>query len=207
MSIQTQACEAVRRAESEVRDLLEMAAADGDYDTVKDLADLAQALRRLAKASTPLPNRVTPLGARRDGRGSKSSRSGRKKLDGQRNSRADTGYPHFRVDGDQLVKTGWSKSANAEYEHRATREVVDLLADALQRAGQGRRRFTMEEILPLMGRDGTSEIPSYQAYLVLAWLRRAGLVQQHGRQGYSIPSPNSLATRISEEWEGAVSRI
>jgi hypothetical protein len=95
-------------------------------------------------------------------------------------------YPKFLREGQSLVKIGWSKSDKKPYEHRAPKRVLDVLVAALLELGQGGRRFTTDELLPL--RDGKDDIPSYQAYLTLAWLRAEHLVRQHGRQGYSLPA-------------------
>ena len=45
----------------------------------------------------------------------------------------------------------------------------------------------------LTGPQLGTEIPTYQAYLCLAWLRGAALIEQHGRQGYSVPAAAQLA--------------
>ena len=41
----------------------------------------------------------------------------------------------------------------------------------------------MEDVLPL-GYAGGKEIPSYQAYLALAWLRSVEAIRKDGREGY-----------------------
>jgi hypothetical protein len=58
-------------------------------------------------------------------------------------------------------------------------------------AGKGLdgRVFSTNDVLPLADDDG-SEIPSYQVYVAIALLKQAGLLDQHGRQGYSIPDPS-----------------
>jgi hypothetical protein len=50
-------------------------------------------------------------------------------------------------------------------------------------------------------RPSGAEVPSYQAYLVLAWLRKENMITQHGRQGYSLPSAVNLAASVKEQWE------
>ncbi len=60
----------------------------------------------------------------------------------------------------------------------------------------------MEENLPLKDPADGTEIPTYQVYLCLAWLRQAKLVEQHGRQGYSLPSSahlEGLAGKLFEQ--------
>ncbi|HEX8520908.1 MAG TPA: hypothetical protein VF669_01545 [Tepidisphaeraceae bacterium] len=109
-------------------------------------------------------------------------------------------YPHFCRDGESLVKIGWSKKSRAPYEHKAPKAALVALTSALGEAGKGRRRFVVEDLLPLKSENGT-EIPDYQAYVCLAWVRAAGLVQQHGRKGYTLSSRDNFATGIEHLWE------
>jgi len=57
----------------------------------------------------------------------------------------------------------------------------------------------MDEVLPVELQDGT-EVPSYQAYLVLAWLRERGTVQRQGNDGYKLARKNLSADMIVELW-------
>ena len=56
----------------------------------------------------------------------------------------------------------------------------------------------MDQILPLRKKDG-SETPSYQAYLVLAWLRSLDIVERKGEGGYALADvavDNEMLTRL-----------
>ena len=44
-------------------------------------------------------------------------------------------------------------------------------------------------------------MPSYQAYLALAWFRVEALVTQHGRQGYSLPEGINLTNEAERRWD------
>jgi len=44
------------------------------------------------------------------------------------------------------------------------------------------------------------QVPDYQVYLIFAWFRTIGLVDQHGRQGYSLPKPDSLDADLDAAW-------
>ena len=44
--------------------------------------------------------------------------------------------PRFERDGERIVKVSWSKRAKAEYEHRAPRDVVFSLLDAIRIIGK-----------------------------------------------------------------------
>lgn len=110
-------------------------------------------------------------------------------------------YPKFRLDRDELVKIGWSKKQNAEYRHKAPKAVVLSVVDGLQKRGAAGERFTLEELLPFRDRETQAELPSYQTYLTLAWLRQEHLVVQHGRQGYSLRTETNLMDAIEERWK------
>ena len=58
----------------------------------------------------------------------------------------------------------------------------------------------MEDVLPLHDEEH-AEIPSYQVYLSLAWLREIRAVAQHGRDGYSVRSPSDLRRLVTESWQ------
>jgi hypothetical protein len=98
------------------------------------------------------------------------------------------------------VKIGWSRTEKAPYEHKAPKRVVDLLVEAVLRVGQRGQRFTSDDVMPLLESGDGSEVPSYQAYLALAWLRTENLVVQHGRQGYSLPEGADLARVVERRW-------
>lgn len=104
--------------------------------------------------------------------------------------------PRFERDRDRLVKVSWSKRAKAEYEHRAPRDVVLLLLEAIRRTKGEGALFETPVILPLV--DNGREIPSYQAYLALAWLREEGIIKKKGRNGY-ILKPNTATPEFINE--------
>ena len=115
-------------------------------------------------------------------------------------------YPKFFRDGQTLVKVGWSKSEGAEYEHKCPKRAVDVLVGECARVGGPGKRFVMDTLLPLSDPDSKAEIPGYQAYVALAFLRHASLIDQHGRSGYSIPKPKSLLADTASAWDGSKSR-
>lgn len=108
-------------------------------------------------------------------------------------------YPRFETDGDKLIKIGWSERDDREYEHRAPKATVLLVCEALNRESANRRRFRMENVLPQLSRLSEAP-PSYQAYLTLAWLRVAGVVDGDGKNGYRIKAGSLSRERIEELW-------
>src|SRR5438105_2007566 len=100
---------------------------------------------------------------------------------------------------------GWSKSDKATYEHRSPRDVLDRLVARIAKAGGRGERFTTEQIMPLHDSDG-SELPSYQAYLCLAWLVAEGLIERYGRQGYTVADVTSLPPAVDRAWSALPKR-
>jgi hypothetical protein len=105
----------------------------------------------------------------------------------------------FAKSGDVLVKIAWSKSSKTEYQHKAPRNVVQKLADALARRSEGGSIISMDTVLPLKADDG-SQIPDYQVYVSLAWFRQIGAVKQNGRQGYTVKKASELLQQVEAAW-------
>jgi hypothetical protein len=98
------------------------------------------------------------------------------------------------------VKIGWSKTSRTEYEHRAQKRVVDAVLKAVVSAGQKSQVFTVESLLPITDTADGTEIPAYQVYLALAWLRTEGFVNQHGREGYSLLVTANIEKTVEDRW-------
>jgi len=113
-------------------------------------------------------------------------------------------YPRFVREGDNLVKIGWSKSQKAEYEHKSPKRVLAVLCDSL--TGANGKRIMMDKVLPLKDPVTGSAFPDYQSYVCLAWLRSAGLVIQHGRQGYSLPKGIEFEKSVEALWANLPTR-
>lgn len=119
--------------------------------------------------------------------------------------RKGVGYPRFFREGDALVKVGWSKKGKSEYEHRAPREMLDQIIATIRDLSRARSRFTVEEILASIAAKG-ADLPSYQTYLCIAWMRENGLLEQHGRQGYSVAQPTQLSDEMARAWSATATR-
>lgn len=194
----SQAADILRRAESQIRELLLDSAGDGAYREVSVLAAWAQQLRKLADQSSA-PN-GTSEGLTEWNASVESAR--RKQPLGRKAAKGKKGdYPRFYRERDELVKVGWSKKQKAEYRHKAAKHVVFLVTQTLQRTGADGQRFAFDQLLPILDPQTNSEVPSYQTYLVLAWLRNEKLIMQHGRQGYSLLPNINLMDAIEERWK------
>lgn len=183
------------RADAELRSLIEELAKEGAYGDVASTARIAQAVAGLKEDAingtvAPLVEQPTePHEAIALPKPGTSRRRGAKD------------YPKFGRDGDKLVKTAWSKRDRAEYEHRAPRTVVDLLLQTIvKKKGEG-RKFEASEVLPIKDPATRQELPSYQSYMALAWLRAEGVVTKKGRNGYVLKSGAASPERISQLWE------
>lgn len=110
-----------------------------------------------------------------------------------------TGYPRFAREGDDLVKVGWSKSRDDEYAQRADRSQVEAVSSWLADRGPTSAPISIDDILAIRETDG-SEIPSYQVYVVLAWLRQQGLVERIGRKGYAVTDTHQLGDNLAKHW-------
>jgi len=114
-------------------------------------------------------------------------------------------YPRFERDGDKLVKVGWSKKKREQYEHRAPYEVVLACARHLASHALAGKVFAMENLLPVPDASG-GEIPAYQAYLTLAWLRQAGAVEKKGRDGYVLRDESLAGDGFDKLWASLSAR-
>lgn len=178
----TKAAKVLAKCEADLRALVASAADSGDYDAVLRITSWAKQISAMAGGA--------PAGAPE------------KKLatGGTKTIAARPAYPRFVRRGDHLVKIGWSRREKSEYEHKAPRQATLALAKAAAEAGTDGRIFQINPLLPLSDPKDGSEIPDYQVYLVIAWWRSAGLLDQHGRQGYSIPNATQLYQAVESAW-------
>ena len=65
--------------------------------------------------------------------------------------------------------------------------------------GKDGRVFTTDDFLPISDGDGT-EVPAYQAYVGIALLKQTARIDQHGRQGYTIPRLNEFKDAVEAVW-------
>jgi hypothetical protein len=179
------------------------AGAARDYDQAASLIELARKVKQLSDefASSAASPAATTAELHDEAKhslssiGTENSARSRNKL-GQ--------YPKFVREGDSLIKIGWSKSEKAEYEHKSPKRLLTALCQVLTNA-RG-KRITMDKVLPLKDPLNGSGFSDYQAYVCLAWLKSAGLVIQHGRQGYSLPKGTDLVKTVETQWANLPSR-
>ncbi len=205
MALVKRAAQHLLDTEKALRALLADGASNGsDYDDLFRVAELAKAVRRMADGATshrpPATTRNAAAATRKVGKVGTATKRRRNPATGR--SRANTRkYPVFLRTGDNLIKVAWSKSSKAEYEHKAPKRALTDLVAVIAEVGARQDQFTTEDVMPVKDSRDKTEIPSYQAYLCLAWLREAALVQRHGRQGYSVTDPEGLRGQVDTHWQ------
>lgn len=177
-------------AEAQLKDIIEDCLASGSYIDMAVVAGVADAIRTLsAGAVAQLDSRADDLRPEpRPGKRLESSQ--REAMEtparasrpvGRQSSRAAS-YPRFEREGERLIKIGWSKKERAEYEHKAPLSGVVTVCRNLRLQTTA---FAMEQILPMRD-DGGEDIPSYQVYLIVSWLRQLGIVERSRDEGYTV---------------------
>jgi hypothetical protein len=177
------AIEILQQAERQLKGLMTEATASGNYAIVVQIASLARSLSELAK------NPETRFNSRPKRNSPTFTRSAEKR--GQ-SKRKDVRYPRFSYQGDTLIRVAWSRKERKEYIHKTTHRVLQALVAAISEAGKDGRVFQTDDILPIHDLDDGSPIPAYQAYVCIGLLKETGLIDQHGRQGYSVPRISEL---------------
>ncbi len=165
------------QVEKNLRGLLREAVDGAPYEDILWLTRLAEQVHRLI----PAPRR--PEAAADAGRPGGTPRVAARASAGARRA---SGYPKFEVRGNLLVKTGWSKKKRKEYVHKAPLAVLDAVRARIADVAKDKPTFTMEDVLPVPNPDGNGEVPSYQAYLCLAYLVNDLSVAKAGNDGYHL---------------------
>jgi hypothetical protein len=181
----------LRRTEAELRRIVSDAATAGDYASVVQVTAWARGLSEMLRGVSP--QRV--LAGRESTAITPSPKGQRTSRTAGANATAANGYPRFFRQGDRVVRVAWSKREKKEYEHKAPAGVLRALTSSIAKKGADGRVFSMEELLPIRDSEG-GEVPAYQAYAGLALLRHVGLIEPHGRQGYSTERPAELWSAV-----------
>lgn len=176
-------------AESAALMVLGEAAAKQDYEAIDEARAVAQRLRDLAKPQypAPCPRNNGSSGPRKRPTAAAKSRSRKRAKE----------YPRFHVADGSLYKTGWSKKHGKEYTHRVPLDRAETIFSALNSIGNtADGPVSVETILKAPEIDMADLLPSYQVYVVLAFLKHHNLVTAVGREGYRLP--NAISTRANK---------
>jgi hypothetical protein len=222
--------DALTQAATSLKTLAAEAIARNEWDAVSTLAAWARALQELLDQAHGAPMAVTAVATtarltprvavlhakvtgKSKGNNARKARAPKptlapatrsKGLRGGRNQKS-AAYPRFLRDRNALVKIGWSRKSKTEYEHRAPRAVVDHVVDAVRQLGNDGARFAVDDLLTAIAALNV-EIPSYQTYLCIGWMRANSLLEQHGRQGYSLVEPTHLEDQVAAAWDATAAK-
>ena len=208
-------------AESSLSDLLQTALRQNKYD---DVAFVAEALSHVTKVRQGLQlPRFRPTSTGQNSRVPKnesesatdeksSSPPAKSKLrakasgDPARSTNTPASkYPLFLKDDSRLIKVGWSRKKKDEYMHRVPKEVVFAFVEHLEKSVGSESLFEIESLFPVSTAPG-EEIPGYQIYVIVAWLREAGVIEKKGRDGYIIQEKSKLRGEFNELWDSLQTR-
>jgi hypothetical protein len=92
------------------------------------------------------------------------------------------------VGNGSLYKIGWSKKNNEEYVHRVPIGVVDSVGSVLQQLSESTQPVSSDKILESQFLKEAGDPPSYQVYIVLAYLKDRGVISSYGREGFHLPT-------------------
>lgn len=180
----------LEKCERSIRELISTAAQEGDYEGVERATDIAVNLRNLKQQKNGIGNTNTKASETISKPKSQSSAKSRKKTD----------YPYFQVKQDTLIRFGWSKKEKREYSHKIPKSAFDGVIEAISKISKrGKEPYTAESIIELANQHPDQDIPSYQAYVVIGFLKEVGLLEQVGREGY-IPSVD-FENKAVEAWK------
>ena len=189
-------------AEEALSTLMREGLADQRYDDVAAVAEVTQLLSDLIGSleNPAQEDGETGPSKGRPGRGKTLAGGARPPATKNATGAPSGSYPWFAKDGDRLVKVGWSGKGRQEYEHRTHRKVLWVFAGVVRNRRDATDCFTMEDVLPLVYAGG-KEIPSYQAYLALAWLRSVEAITKDGRDGYRADLLKLSDESLNSLWE------
>ena len=203
----------VRSAETALRKIIGEALNAYAYKDVAAIAQVADALSVLAPRLAPdSPHSAAPEGEVNAGKAPSTMRPTEKPGDAppptlgaptSTTTARREKYPHYRRDGDMLVKAAWSKKQGRPYEHRAPRPVLRLIVDKIRRRYEDvgdEQLFDASHLMPLLA-PNDEEYPSYQVYLALGWLRQLGAVSKKGRAGYILRTGQATPPQLDAQWK------
>lgn len=192
----------VAKALSRVQAIAEEALGEKDYAGLEKVAFIAGQLEAVLTGCLTTKTQISsPAKVASEASRFPSPRSKRKAVSKGNNRKEPAGEPTFYRGDNELIKIGSSKTGDGTYEHRAPYEVVERLVSQLGGARSSEELVRMDDVMAGLGKVSGREVPSYQAYLCLAWMRSEGLVEQHGRRGYTVPDPTGLQDAVEQTFK------
>lgn len=143
---------------------------DGDYESGRRIAAIAERLSHLAGAP-PREDTSSP------------GQAARRPL-------AIPGDTSFVRSGDMIFRLGKQRKGNGTYRHRVPISVVDAVAGRAEQWTRAHALMSAEDFTQAASVGGTIP-PQYQVYGAMKWLEQLGILRRHGRRGYSVPDPKA----------------
>lgn len=197
--------DALNRCEVDLQQIAAEALATGDYATARMGMELAESIadqRTRAGLDHATPSGASPTPKpRKPAKTAAAAKPRKSKLKTVRSISGGKAYPKFAREDDKLIKIGWSKRTKTEYQHKAPRSAVDAFIAHLLKHTKADRIFKIDDLLPAPDPTNQGDLPAYQAYLVLAWLRSMGTVDKHGRDGYSVKPALLSDKSLAQAWK------
>lgn len=198
--------ETLSRCEAELQQLASDAMAKGEYDSARRGLELAEQVAGLYKSIEAAPAKPaakkssTTSPAPRKAKQSKAKKTPKLSSASIKPFSAKA-YPKFARDDDKLIKIGWSKRTREEYEHKTPRAAIDAFVKHLRKNTEEGRIFTVDDLTPVPDPLNDGELPSYQVYMGIAWLRSLDVISKHGRNGYSVEKSMISNKALAESWD------
>ena len=180
-------------AEASALMVLAEAAAAGNYAGIDRARAFAEKLRDIGAGV----DRKLRVADSRAGRGKQEKAKGKKRSKPPKKGK----YPHFKIEDGSLYKIGWSKKKADEYIHRVPLSKVKQIGQALDALAGGSDPVSAEVILESEFLKNVGSPPSYQIYIVLAFLKDREVITSVGREGFLLPNhpSGSIDAVLSEE--------
>ena len=203
--------ETLNHCEAELQQIAAEAMARGDYAEARrglELAEQVSGLGQKLGVSTTLAKPSRPDASVNPTRRSvpRKSVKGPAKPTAKRRA-AHKAYPRFARDGDKLIKIGWSKRTKKEYTHKAPRAAIEAFFTHLRKHTQDERLFTIDDVTPVPDPENNGDLPAYQVYMAIAWLRSLDVLFKHGRNGYSVDHAAIKDKPLAQVWKQLPSRV
>lgn len=203
-----QAVKVLQDAEGRLRRLMSDEIADRRYAELPTLAGLADGLAALLGGLDTPPSdepadKAGRTVAKTPARKSTLTRGGSSPASTTKSAKKASKYPYFEVDEAWIGKVGWSKKNREEYRHYAPFSAATALAEHIDRTQKPGRVWTVEDLGDVVDPEAGEAMPSYQLYLLIAWMRSADLLAKQGRSGYVAVGGGTLLPGVKKALNAA----
>ena len=210
MAVSGRICKILTRAECGVRDTMQSEISAGNYSQLPMLASIAEGLAGLIAKAGPARERDRPdenlaerqpeVSKPQSGTSDRAVRRAAKAANSTVNTAPTekTKYPFYEVGDDSICKVGWSKKSSEEYRHYAPMTAAKSLAGHIDKTQIPGHAWTVEELGCVVDSEAGNELPSYQIYLAIGWMRFNGLLLKQGRSRYAAVGGGEIVPNLEK---------